>query len=102
MTINGATSCTEIEGGELMRTQKKLPEFSSQAKKAIEKLDVKAKARIKDGILGIPEGDIVPLQGIEDSYRLRVGKWRIIFRWINDEQIFIQKVSPRGDAYKGA
>jgi len=85
-----------------MRKQRKLPEISSQAKRAIEKVDFKTKQRIRNGILDIPEGDIVPLSGTPDSFRLRIGKWRVIFRWLSDDQIFVQKISSRGDAYKGA
>ena len=85
-----------------MRIQKQPPEVSKQAYKAIKAMDKHIKSRIKKGIEGIPEGDIVPLEGTKDSYRLRVGNYRIIFNWITDEQILISKISPRGDVYKGA
>jgi len=84
-----------------MREQKIQPIPSKQVEKYLNGLDEKTREKIKSGILKIPKGDIVPLQGTSNSFRLRIGKFRIIFRWINDEQIFIQKVSPRGDVYKG-
>jgi mRNA interferase RelE/StbE len=43
--------------------------------------------------------NIKKLQG-EDSYRLRIGDWRVIFDE-NDVVIEVIKVGPRGDIYKG-
>ena len=57
--------------------------------------------RVKKGILDIPKGDIKPLKGSQGSYRLREGNWRIIFSWINNEQIFVEKIDLRGQVYKG-
>ena len=51
--------------------------------------------------LEIPNGDIVLYKGTENSSRLRKGDFRIIFSWIDDEQIFVEKIKPRGDVYKG-
>jgi len=56
---------------------------------------------VRKGILGIPNGDIRPLEGTKDSFRLRIGNWRIIFSWINSNQIFIEKIDTRGQVYKG-
>ncbi|MCL2350117.1 MAG: type II toxin-antitoxin system RelE/ParE family toxin [Defluviitaleaceae bacterium] len=83
------------------RTQNKPPEFSSKAAKVIEAMDRKTQDRIHEGILHIPKGNIQPMQGSGGLLRLRIGKWRAIFRWIDDGQIFVQKVSTRGGAYKG-
>jgi len=85
----------------MKREQKKPPELSSQAVKAIQKMDAKTKQRIRKGILEIPDGDISILQGTDSTLRLRIGGWRVLFRWMSDEQILVQKISPRGDAYKG-
>ena len=84
-----------------MCRQKFLPEYSSQAKKYINKQDKNTKNRIKIAIEGIPEDDIVPLEGSESSFRLRKGDLRIIFSWIKEGQILVEKIKPRGDAYKG-
>ena len=75
-------------------------QFSKQAAKYLNRLDAAAQKRIRSGIFAIPQGDIRPLRGFEESYRLRVGDWRILFSYQNDF-IFIEKISPRGDAYKG-
>jgi len=44
--------------------------------------------------------DVKKLQG-EPYYRLRVGKWRIIFDREDEIKIIsIEKIKPRGDVYK--
>ena len=84
-----------------MKIQKLSPKFSNQATKKINSMDSRDKARIKERIIGIPLGDIKPLKGYTGSYRLRDGNWRIIFSWISNEQIFIEKIDRRGQVYKG-
>ena len=74
--------------------------FSKGAAKVLSRLDAPAKQRIKQGIQGIPNGDIKPLRGAQGIYRLRVGDWRILFSTTNDE-IYIRDIGPRGDVYKG-
>lgn len=50
------------------------------------------------------EGDIKKLSGYKDGrYRLRVGKYRIIYKYIDDtdiEILLIMDVGNRGDIYK--
>lgn len=47
-----------------------------------------------------PTLDIKPLQG-QPYYRLRVGDWRVIFDRDDDVRIIaIEKIKPRGGAYK--
>lgn len=75
--------------------------YSKSAVKYINGLDKPSKQRIKAGIEGIPKGDIRPLQGSPGSYRLRVGYFRIIFSYPNDDTILIEKIGPRGGVYKG-
>lgn len=84
-----------------MRKQELPPKPSSQAKKYLESQDKKTKERIRKAIEGIPEGDIVPMENSENSYRLRKGDFRIIFHWVSDKQIAIEKILPRGQVYKG-
>ena len=77
-------------------------------------MDKPTKSRIKEAIEGIPKGDIKVLQGSENSYRLRVGDWRILFSYfeterkdettgeiITEKAILIEKIAPRGEVYKG-
>ena len=89
-------------------------QYSKRAIKAINGMDKPTKQRIKKAIEGIPQGDIKALQGAENSYRLRVGDWRILFSYFEtmykDEStgetktgkaILIEKIAPRGEVYKG-
>ncbi|OGV72187.1 MAG: plasmid stabilization protein [Methylophilales bacterium RIFCSPHIGHO2_02_FULL_57_10] len=47
-----------------------------------------------------PELDTKKLEG-EPYYRLRVGNWRIIYDRQDDLKVIaIEKIKPRGDAYK--
>jgi len=83
--------------------------YSKQATKFITSRDRSTKQRIKRGIEGLtktpPTGDIKQLQGYTmKTYRLRVGKYRIIYRYDTDtnEQriLFISDIDSRGDIYK--
>ena len=78
-----------------------LIQYSRTAVKAISTMDCKTKQRIKAAIEGIPIGDIKPLQGYAGYYRLRVGGWRIIFTYPDNDTLLIAKIAPRGGAYKG-
>jgi len=73
-------------------------EYAKKAVKYIESLDKPTKQRIKKAIEKIPNGDIKKLKGIENSYRLRVGDLRVLFS-IEDNNIYIDNVIPRGQAY---
>ena len=75
--------------------------YSRASVKVINSMDKATKQRIKAGIEKIPNGDIKPLKGISGTYRLRVGDWRILFSYPEDDAILIEKIGPRGDVYKG-
>jgi len=64
-------------------------------------VDFSTKQRIRKGIEGIPAGDIKTLQGYQGLYRLRVGKWRIVFSYPDNNTILIEKIATRGRVYKG-
>ena len=76
--------------------------------KYLAKLDQKSVARIRTAIEGLtlspPVGDIKPMQGYSDNRkRLRVGSWRIIYKYITDNEVeilFIIDIGNRGDIYK--
>ena len=82
--------------------------YSKSAQKAIESYDRPTKQRIKAGIEGLtqkpPVGDIKQMQGYTDGrHRLRVGKYRIVYRYDLDgtmEILLIMDVDSRGDIYK--
>ena len=76
------------------------PEYSNTAVKAINRINNPDKQRIKQGIDKLPEGDVVRLKGYINLYRLRIGNWRILFSIVMNN-IFIEDILPRGDAYKG-
>lgn len=74
--------------------------FSNKAAKTLSKLDTITKQRIKKAVVLLPNGDVKFLQGRISTWRLRVGGWRILFSRPNDDTIFIEKIAPRGQAYK--
>lgn len=82
--------------------------YSKAAVKAINAMDKPTKTRIRAGILGLtqkpPQGDIKPMQGYHDGrQRLRVGKYRIIYKYsleIALEILHIIDIGSRGDIYK--
>ena len=82
--------------------------YSRDSLKFLAKLDQKSAARIRAAIAGLtlspPAGDIKPLQGYSDNRkRLRVGLWRIIYKYGSDNEVeilFIIDIGNRGDIYK--
>ena len=82
--------------------------YSRDALKFLAKLDKKSVARIREAIKGLtvkpPAGDIKLMQGFTDERkRLRVGSWRIIYKYEAEQQIeilFIIDIGNRGDIYK--
>jgi len=74
----------------------------------LSKLDAKSVTRIRTAINGLtqtpPIGDIKLMQGYHDERkRLRVGAWRIIYRYGQDNEVdilFIIDIGNRGEIYK--
>jgi len=61
----------------------------------------KQQEHLLKAIYSIPEGNVKPLQGYNDLYRLRVGNYRIICRIDGNKLIVIVlKIGNRGDVYK--
>ena len=83
-------------------------EFKKKAIKALEQMDKATKQRIRKAIEGLtltpPKGDIKLMQGYDDGrYRLRVGQYRIIYRYDKGgavEILLILDIGARGDIYK--
>ena len=73
--------------------------FSKQADKFLDKLDRNTEDRIMNAIDKIPLGDIKPYVGT-DYLRLRVGDYRILFKWVNDGELLVHHIGVRGDVYK--
>ena len=82
--------------------------YSRDALKFLAKLDAKSVKRIRNAIQGLtmtpPLGDIKPMQGYDDGRkRLRLGGWRIIFKYGSEGEIeilFVIDIGNRGDIYK--
>ena len=82
--------------------------YPKAAVEAINAMNKVTKTRIHAGILGLmqkpPVGDIKPLQGYHDGrQRLRVGKYRIIYKYglgMELEILHFIDIGNRGDIYK--
>ncbi len=82
--------------------------YSKDALKFLSKLDAKSVNRIRSAIQGLtldpPVGDIKVMQGYTDSRkRLRVGSWRIIYKYGAENEVeilFVIDIGNRGDIYK--
>lgn len=75
--------------------------YSHSFIKQLKKYDTQTIQKILESISKIPDGNIKKLQGLnlDNIFRLRIGKYRVIFR-IESDEIFIDKVDTRGDIYK--
>ena len=82
--------------------------YSKDALKFLSKLDTKSVNRIRTAIQGLtltpPAGDIKVMQGYTDGRkRLRVGSWRIIYKYGAENEVeilFVIDIGNRGDIYK--
>ena len=77
-------------------------EFSKKAAKHYSRLPENYKSLIDLALSKMSEGmpiDIKPVIGEKDTYRIRVGRYRILLITI-DNIILITRIGPRGDVYK--
>ena len=79
-------------------------QYSRKALKFINAADRITQQRIKEGVVGLleipPKGDIKAMQGQPvGTYRLRVGKYRIVYEIVSDT-LRILNIGSRGDIYK--
>ena len=76
--------------------------LEKKAAKYLERLNEPIKSKIGNALDGLTfeplQGDIKKLQGGAD-YRLRAGKYRILYR-IENDTIIVTNIAPRGQAYK--
>ena len=78
-------------------------EFTKQAAKYFEKAPESLQRRLEKAIenILIGSGDIQPLVGEENFFRLRVGGYRIVFYVdVLKDAVVIIRIGPRGDVYK--
>lgn len=77
--------------------------YKKTALKFLQRKDKNTRDNIILGIKGLtktpPEGDIKVLQGRNNEFRLRVGKYRIIYEYQNN-MLVIKDIGSRGDIYK--
>jgi len=73
--------------------------------KQLEKLGVDARSRVIEALYTLRnEGfsrrlDIVKLRGYKNQYRLRIGKYRILFELMPERTIVVYAILPRKMAY---
>ena len=83
-------------------------EIDKIALKYLQKLDKPTRVRITRSLQILsenpfhPELDIVKMKGFENDYRLRIGPYRVVYSLENKKlMIYVIKIGPRGDIYKG-
>lgn len=81
--------------------------YSKTALKALARIDKTTAQRITIAITGLttkpPQGDIKPLKGTVGEYRLRVGQYRVLYYYTNEnslEILVVYNIGARGDIYK--
>ena len=75
------------------------PQYSRTAEKYLDSQTNEVRKRIMDAVDKLPEGDIRKLQG-RKGYRLTVGRFRVLFDYIDDNVVDVLTIGPRGDIYK--
>lgn len=70
------------------------------AKKSIKVMDHWNRMRVEKVLEMLPEGDILPVY-YEHTYRMRDGKYRVIFAYDGNNGVIVHRVAYRGDIYKG-
>lgn len=76
-------------------------EISKKAFKFIEKQPKPKRELLLKAIFLLPAGDVKPLKGHDNLYRLRVGTYRIIYTMDNEKlTICVIDVDNRGQVYK--
>ncbi len=79
-------------------------EWRERALQDVERLDRRTRERIITSLerLAVSSyGDVVPLRGRAREWRLRVGRWRILFTYEHATgNILVLRVLPRSHAYR--
>jgi len=75
--------------------------FEKKAAKFFTGQNLQQQKRLATAISKLPEGNVKPIKGYKDLYRLRVGDYRIIFTIKDDDlMIIVLAIGNRGDIYK--
>ena len=80
-------------------------EYSKEALKYLNKLDAKSKRRLNEAFYDLslesPKGDIKPIEGQRNLYRVKIGNFRALFSFKTESNtILITRIGPRGGIYK--
>ena len=79
-------------------------EFSKDAFKTYQKLDALIRKRVDRVLLMFLQGeriDLKPIHGTDDTYRIRVGSFRILIKKLKEDRVYLVfKIGSRGDVYK--
>ena len=72
---------------------------SKQVKKYIDSQNNPTKERLNKALDNLPNGDVVPIVGLPNTFRLRVGGFRAIF--VKESDIIkVTTINSRGQIYK--
>ena len=72
---------------------------SKQVKKYVEAQDKSTRERLNAALNNLPNGDVIPIAGLPNTFRLRIGKFRAIF--IKEYDIIkVTVLDSRGQIYK--
>jgi mRNA interferase RelE/StbE len=78
--------------------------WTPAAEKDLRRLDPPTRERVRQALARLAatgQGDVRRLQGLADEYRLRVGHWRVRFRFeAASGALDVLRVLPRGRAYR--
>jgi mRNA interferase RelE/StbE len=79
--------------------------IEKKAQKQLDNLNLSVKENLKENILKLkggflPELDIKKLKGYKNHYRLRIGKYRILFELQEGPSVMVHAILPRKNAYK--
>jgi mRNA interferase RelE/StbE len=83
-----------------------LVKIRRQARQKLKLLSRPDRLRLTDAISELannPDHNSLDVKPLENSnlYRLRVGKWRVLFERFDEIRILsVEKIGPRGDIYK--
>ena len=78
--------------------------LTGSARRDIWRIDPPVAARIFDALNRLAttgQGDTQRLRGVADEWRLRVGDWRVRFRYdATTRTLEVLRILPRGEAYR--
>lgn len=77
-------------------------QIDKTAMKFLKKQTPSQQKRLLQAIYALPDnGDIKPMSGYKDVFRLRVGTYRVLYSVKNDIlTVLVLKIGNRGDVYK--